>query len=664
MLLPTLRSILNGKEDNPSLETAIAGTTDPLLGIYTEAQFQEMLHLETRRSERSSRPFLLMRITPTEGLDERESLDLFKKIAFVLGKVTRDTDIKGWYKNEKSIGVIFTEIRQAPEHAIESRIHQKIHSNLLKLLNFNQASKVKIEFEAYPKVPNASPFKARQESKRANLSLVGENGEEGGLTETQHFAGETSHVQGSLGKTTAEGKIEHGFTKQRLLLLAGDMSLIFSSTVLGSWLRFGVPFETSALQWGTLMLAMFFYPCMLYIFDMYNVSRSFRCYDGIVRILSASILATLVCGLAFYIIPEASYAGRGLFLAQASILTLLLVSWRILFSSLWQGTRSRLRALVVGAGECGQAICRLLNSPLSPYEVRGILDDDPSNQGKKIECAMVLGPTEQIGTIMGQVWAKAAILATPRNGNKELIRQILDARLGGVEVLEMPGIYERLTGRVPVQYIQDEWLLYADGFYLLSKEYVQKIKRLLDLIFSSLILVLSAPLLALTAALIRLDSSGPVFYRQARVGKFGSIFSIVKFRSMFENAEAKGVKWASRRDPRVTRVGRWIRLLRIDEIPQLWNVFKGEMSLIGPRPERPEFVKELDKMIPYYSVRHCVTPGVTGWAQVNYPYGASVEDSLHKLEYDLYYIKNMSILLDLKIALKTVGVILLGDGAR
>jgi len=177
-------------------------------------------------------------------------------------------------------------------------------------------------------------------------------------------------------------------------------------------------------------------------------------------------------------------------------------------------------------------------------------------------------------------------------------------------------------------------------------------------------LFLSLPMILLTALLIKLDSPGPVFYKQQRVGKGGTVFTVFKFRSMRSDAEQKGARWAQKRDPRVTRVGKWIRLFRVDEIPQIWNVLNGDMSLVGPRPERPEFVKELDLLVPYYSVRHAVTPGITGWAQINYPYGATIEESFRKLEYDLYYVKNMSILLDLQILLKTVGIVILGEGAR
>jgi len=225
-------------------------------------------------------------------------------------------------------------------------------------------------------------------------------------------------------------------------------------------------------------------------------------------------------------------------------------------------------------------------------------------------------------------------------------------------------VFEGLTRRVPVEHIHDEWLLFAGGFYLISKEYLQKVKRLIDFTFSSLLLTVSLPLVGVTALAIKLDSKGPIFYKQKRIGKGGSEFIAWKFRSMVENAEQRGVVWAKQNHKRVTRVGKVLRLLRIDEIPQLFNVFRGEMSLIGPRPERPEFVKELETQILYYTVRHTVRPGITGWAQVNYRYGASVEDALRKLEYDLYYIKNMSLLLDLKIMLKTIGVVIFGQGAR
>ena len=276
----------------------------------------------------------------------------------------------------------------------------------------------------------------------------------------------------------------------------------------------------------------------------------------------------------------------------------------------------------------------------------------------------VLGPISKIGEVTAKLGIKAVILGMPRNQSVRLSRRVLQARLCGVEVLDLPTLYERVTGRIPVRYIEDQWLLFADGFYLLSKEYVQRIKRVFDFFFSGLLLSLTLPLTAVTALAVVLESKGPVFYQQQRVGKGCKVFTVYKFRSMRCHSETNGARWAQQRDPRVTRVGRWIRIFHIDELPQLWNVFKGDMSLVGPRPERPEFVKELDSHIPYYCVRHTVSPGLTGWAQINYPYGASAEDALRKLEYDLFYIKNMSVFLDFKILIKTIGVVILGEGAR
>jgi sugar transferase (PEP-CTERM system associated) len=277
---------------------------------------------------------------------------------------------------------------------------------------------------------------------------------------------------------------------------------------------------------------------------------------------------------------------------------------------------------------------------------------------------MVLGTCDQLERIAEEVGAHTAILAIPNNRSAKLIKSVLRARLKGIHIREMADIYEELTGRIPVNNIGDEWLLFAEGFYLIRKEYMQKLKRLIDVIASFSLLVLTAPILGLAALLIRLDSPGSIFYSQKRVGKGQSTFTIYKFRSMRQDAENSGARWASEQDPRITKVGRWLRMTHIDEIPQIWNLLKGDMSLVGPRPERPEFVEVLNREIPYYSVRHSVKPGMTGWAQINYRYGASTEDTRNKLEYDLYYIKNMSLLLDIKILLRTFGVVLLGDGAR
>ncbi len=246
----------------------------------------------------------------------------------------------------------------------------------------------------------------------------------------------------------------------------------------------------------------------------------------------------------------------------------------------------------------------------------------------------------------------------------ELFKQIVQAKFNGVEIYDMLSVYQSITGKIPVLHTNDRWLWDADIYGIKKNLYNTKIKAVLDKFFAVTGIILSSPVMLITAVLIKLDSKGPVFYSQQRVGKDGKIFTLFKFRSMRADAETEGAVWAEKNDSRVTSIGRIIRLLRIDEIPQMWNVLKGDMSFIGPRPERPEFVECLSKEIPYYSLRNSVKPGITGWAQVNYRYGASKEDSLEKLQYDLFYIKNVSLILDIIILFVTIRVVLFGRGAR
>jgi exopolysaccharide biosynthesis polyprenyl glycosylphosphotransferase len=256
----------------------------------------------------------------------------------------------------------------------------------------------------------------------------------------------------------------------------------------------------------------------------------------------------------------------------------------------------------------------------------------------------------------------AVIVATQTEFSKSQVQMLMQMRLRGIPVYTLPDVYETFWYKLPSSLLQDKWLAFSDGFNLMPGYFSMKLKRVVDIILILFLLVLVAPLLLLAALLIRLDSPGPVFYSQVRSGLYGKPFRVYKFRSMYQDAEKRGAQWASQRDPRITRIGYWLRLLRIDELPQIWNVLRGEMSLIGPRPERPEFDVKLKEAIPYYEVRYLVKPGITGWAQVMYPYGASIEDAYEKLAYDLYYIKNYSLWLDLAIAFKTIRVVLLGKG--
>ncbi len=243
------------------------------------------------------------------------------------------------------------------------------------------------------------------------------------------------------------------------------------------------------------------------------------------------------------------------------------------------------------------------------------------------------------------------------------VKELLACRLRGVRVTDLPGLFERVTGEVPVASLKASWLIYGDGFRqgLLRR----LVKRSFDLVASAILLTVAAPVMLLTALAILLESRGPVIFRQERVGLGGRPFNVLKFRSMGTDAEKDGVpRWASTADPRVTRVGRFIRKTRIDELPQIFNVLTGEMSFVGPRPERPYFVDQLSDQVPFYGARHTVKPGLTGWAQVRYCYGATVEDAVRKLQFDLYYVKNHTVFLDILILCHTVRVVLMGEGAR
>ncbi|MBE9044742.1 sugar transferase [Pleurocapsales cyanobacterium LEGE 10410] len=261
-----------------------------------------------------------------------------------------------------------------------------------------------------------------------------------------------------------------------------------------------------------------------------------------------------------------------------------------------------------------------------------------------------------------QYWSGILIDGAERNLSEQMIRELMDMRLKGVYVYSIADFCEQFWQKIPPKYIQDDWFAFTSGFNILHNRIKVKLKQAIDLVVAGVMLIVTLPITIPVAIAIKLNSKGPIFYSQVRTGLNGKKFRVHKFRSMYQNAEARGIQWATEKDPRITPVGSFIRLTRIDELPQLWNVFKGEMSLIGPRPERPEFDLQLREEIPYYDVRYLVKPGITGWAQVCYPYGASVEDAYQKVAYDLYYIKNYSIFLDLAIAIKTLRVVVLGKG--
>jgi sugar transferase (PEP-CTERM system associated) len=294
----------------------------------------------------------------------------------------------------------------------------------------------------------------------------------------------------------------------------------------------------------------------------------------------------------------------------------------------------------------------------SSYSASGSIKSNRVNSGTAV--------MERIGSLSStwkqQYWSGILIDGAERNLSEQMVRELMDMRLKGVYVYSIADFCEQFWQKIPPAYVQDDWFAFTSGFNILHNRIKAKLKQLIDIAVAAVLIMLSLPITLPIAIAIKLSSPGPIFYSQVRTGLNGKKFRVYKFRSMYRNAESKGIQWAQEKDPRVTRVGSFIRQTRIDELPQLWNVFKGEMSLVGPRPERPEFDLQLREQIPYYDVRYLVKPGITGWAQVCYPYGASVEDAYQKVAYDLYYIKNYSLLMDLAIAFKTLRVVLMGKG--
>lgn len=450
---------------------------------------------------------------------------------------------------------------------------------------------------------------------------------------------------------------------KRYFLVIADGLLIMTSTQLAVWIRFGQLEDWISVYRNAMIISSVIYIVILYIFDMYNVERIKNVKDMIIRIATSFIMSGILLTFFFYFFPGGRF-GRGVFFIQLSFGWFLISIWRVLFSMFYRFTLKKERLLIIGAGKSARYLLDALDLNLPEYEIIGLLDDDPQKQGRRIGSSEVVGYISQFNDIIDKIGHCTTVIAITRNRKYPMIRDILRARIKGVTVMEMPNLFELTTGRIPVKHIHDGWLLFSDGFSLLSKEFIQRIKRLIDVVLSVFWLVVFSPILLAVTLLIKLESKGPALFIQKRVGKDEKDFHLIKFRSMYENAEMNGPVWADKNDSRITKVGRWIRWFHIDELPQLWNILRGEMSFIGPRPERPEFISMLEKQIPYYYLRHSVKPGLTGWAQVHYPYGASLDDTEIKLEYDLYYLKNMSLFLDFQIFLKTIGVILFRQGSR
>ena len=452
--------------------------------------------------------------------------------------------------------------------------------------------------------------------------------------------------------------------ERRWLLLAGDLVAAAAATILALQLWSQLDYLGSESLSTFIRLRSPWFPFLpliwpLLIVDLYDLHQASSWRHTLRGLLLAAAAGGVIYLIVYFTSGQGSLPRRGVlyFLACATLLTLL---WRLIYVRVFTAPAMMRRVLLVGAGESGQVLLRVAQAlQPAPFHVVGIIDDDPAKQGKGVLGVGVLGDNRRLRHIVSEEGVTDIIVAILGPMNGAMFQALLDAQESGIEITRMPVAYEELTGRVPIRHLESDWLLRsfvdevrASGMYLMSK-------RLIDLAIG--LVGVSAFLLSLpwVALAIVIESGRPVFYRQTRLGQGGRPYRILKYRTMRRDAEADGKpQWAQEEDPRTTRVGRLLRRTYLDEVPQFMNVVLGQMSVIGPRPERPELVAELEKGIPFYRARLMVKPGISGWAQINYGKGASIEGSAEKLEYDLYYIKHRGLILDLWIILRTAGAVL------
>jgi exopolysaccharide biosynthesis polyprenyl glycosylphosphotransferase len=439
-----------------------------------------------------------------------------------------------------------------------------------------------------------------------------------------------------------------------IALLAGDILGLGISLSLALWFRFGQLSELHPLLYGVGLLVL----TGLYLVDAYRPELQIQGVWVSLRIVISNSTIALLSAAFIYLSglwAENSLLGRGVLLPSLGLFT----SWAILLrwgAIAWVQAQHD-RWLVLGSGEQTQ---------------RFIQDFSASNSSGRL----VLTENSELTTFHPLTWVEKSndrlthhshfgsgiIVSDKDELTESQLSHLMYLRLQGTSIYGLLDFYETFFYKLPSKLLSDSWFVSSSGYRLIGDRVSLKIKRMIDVVSAIMLLIAFSPVIIITAIAIRLDSPGAVLYSQLRSGLNRKPFKVYKFRSMYQDAETRGAQWAQEHDPRITRVGRWLRLMRIDELPQIWNVLRGEMSLIGPRPERPEFDMQLAAAIPYYDVRYWVKPGITGWAQVMYPYGASVEDAYEKLAYDLYYIKHYSLWLEWAIAFKTIRVVLLGKG--
>ena len=451
----------------------------------------------------------------------------------------------------------------------------------------------------------------------------------------------------------------HAWTLKRILFDFGFALLMLAGVVMVQTENLTLLVPMAGTQMVSLAAGMFVINSAS---GLYQVSGQRSLVESCLRAAFALALALLLAHQVFGLLPS-MFGARETIRASAMLVIAVVIVRRVFVGHWMARTNAGARVLIFGAGPAAQLVGATLKSVDPHAKLVGYLPGPNETQSTVADSERITGYASLAKTAEALKVDEIVVALTERRSGSMPLRELLDCKLAGVHVFDVTTYFERMLGQIRIDYVNAGWLIFGDGFN--QGAYRTLVKRAFDILCSLVLITVSAPVMLLTALLIVLESKGPVFYSQERVGANGLNFKVRKFRSMRNDAEKDGKPvWAAAQDSRVTRVGAIIRRLRIDELPQIFNVFKGEMSLVGPRPERPYFVEQLTQEIPYYAVRHSIKPGVTGWAQVKYQYGSTIEDSQEKLQYDLYYVKNHSLFLDFVILFETVGVVLTGKGAR
>ncbi len=448
------------------------------------------------------------------------------------------------------------------------------------------------------------------------------------------------------------------------LFVLGEGVFIFLAVILASKLLLGsqITLFKANILLKALLITIICQAC-LYYNDLYDMKVTDTLTELGIRLLQALGASAILLAFIYFIFPG-FIIGKGIFIIAVGIVIILIVSWRIGYTQVLKAGLFDQRIIILGSSETAVAITNEINEKRdSGYVITSIVSKSPwSEQTCSLNVNMIcLSTYNKICEVAEDLKVKKIVVALKEKRGAFPVKELLRCRVRGIEILEGSTFYEMLTGKLIVEQINPSWLIFSQGF---QKSRSQKfLKRTIDLLISLIMMIVLSPLMLLTAIVIKLDSRGPVIFSQERVGENRKPYMVHKFRSMRSDAEkGTGPVWAQKNDSRITKIGHFIRKTRIDELPQLWNVLKGEMSFVGPRPEREHFVKQLEEIIPYYGERLSVKPGLTGWAQVSYGYGATIADAVEKLNYDLFYIKNMTILMDIMIVGRTVKTVLFGMG--